>query len=117
MNRKVLLESEGRAAQTERFAEDHGCDQLNVRVQIAAWIFDGFTGRAVAAAALRRNVEMTPLSVYWQGKVLQVGLHLGFAAVDVKEIRRGVKELAIALEEVGKVAGGPSELRQRNDGA
>jgi hypothetical protein len=30
------------------------------------------------------------------------GLQLGFAAVDSKEIRRGVRELAIALERASK---------------
>jgi len=49
-------------------------------------------------AAFRRNVEVTPLSGYYQGQLSREGLHLGFAAVDAREIRRGVKELAVALE-------------------
>jgi GntR family transcriptional regulator/MocR family aminotransferase len=77
---------------------------IEAGLQTAAWVCDGLTGRAVAAAASKRNVEVMPLSAHWQGKVLREGLHLGFAAVDVKEIRRGVRELAIALEGALKVA-------------
>ena len=34
--------------------------------------------------------------------MLREGLQLGFAAVDAQEIRRGVRELAIALEAQSK---------------
>jgi hypothetical protein len=37
-------------------------------------------------------------------RVLKEGLQLGFAASDVKEIRRGVAELAIALEQERKLS-------------
>jgi DNA-binding transcriptional MocR family regulator len=66
-----------------------------------------------AAAAAKRNVEVTPLAHYRFGRVRQPGrqvravaqgLQLGFAAVDVKEIRRGVRELVIALEAERKAA-------------
>jgi GntR family transcriptional regulator / MocR family aminotransferase len=51
-------------------------------------------------------VEVTPLSRYSRGRLARDGLQLGFAAVDVPEIRRGVRELARALEEVrGAVPG------------
>jgi GntR family transcriptional regulator/MocR family aminotransferase len=77
---------------------------IEAGLQTAAWISSGLTGTAVAVAAAKHNVEVTALSEYWQGKVLREGMHLGFAAVDVKEIRRGVRELAIAMEEALKVA-------------
>lgn len=48
--------------------------------------------------AAKREVEVTPLSRYSHGRMAREGLQLGFAAVDAKEIRRGVRELAIALE-------------------
>ncbi len=78
---------------------------IEAGLQTAAWVSNGLTGAAVAAAASRRHVEVMALSEYWQGKVLREGLHLGFAAVDAKEIRRGVRELAIAIEAALKVAG------------
>jgi len=43
-------------------------------------------------------VEVVPLSRYTRGRSAREGLELGFAAVDAREIRRGVRELAIALE-------------------
>lgn len=45
-----------------------------------------------------RDVEVTPLSRYSRGPLTRDGLQLGFAAVDEAEIRRGVRELAAALE-------------------
>jgi DNA-binding transcriptional MocR family regulator len=50
------------------------------------------------AAAAKHNVDVTPVDRYSQGKVVPDGLQLGFAALDVQEIRRGVRDLAIALE-------------------
>jgi DNA-binding transcriptional MocR family regulator len=71
---------------------------IEAGLQTAAWMSCGLTGEAAAAAASRRNVEVTSLGEYYQGGVSREGLHLGFAAVDAREIRRGVKELATALE-------------------
>jgi len=71
---------------------------IEAGLQTAAWISCGLTGEAAAVAAARRNVEVTPLNGYYQVEVSREGLHLGFAAVDAREIRRGVKELAVALE-------------------
>jgi DNA-binding transcriptional MocR family regulator len=58
--------------------------------EIRLWLF--------AAAAAKQGVEVTPLSRYSHGGMVREGLQLGFAAMDAKEIRRGVRELAIALE-------------------
>ena len=52
---------------------------------------------AVAAAAAKRNVEVTPLSRYYCTPGSRNGLYMGFAAVDPVEIRRGVRELEVAL--------------------
>jgi GntR family transcriptional regulator/MocR family aminotransferase len=73
-------------------------------LQTAAQLGGGLDGESVAAAAARRNVEVTPLSRYSLGKSTREGLHLGFAAVNVREIRHGVKELAIALDGLLKVS-------------
>ena len=67
-------------------------------LQTAGWLSGGIDGELAAAAAAKRDVEVTPLSRYSRGRMAREGLQLGFAAVDVKEIRRGVRELAIALE-------------------
>jgi GntR family transcriptional regulator/MocR family aminotransferase len=77
---------------------------IEAGLQTAAWIRGGLTGKAAAAAASRRNVEVIPLSEYCQTGNVREGLQLGFAAVDGKEIRRGVGALAAALEEAGKAA-------------
>jgi DNA-binding transcriptional MocR family regulator len=50
-----------------------------------------FASSAVTKAAAARNVEVSP--VRWK----RDGLKLGFAAVDAREIRRGVRELANAI--------------------
>jgi GntR family transcriptional regulator/MocR family aminotransferase len=66
-------------------------------LQTAGWLPSGLDGESVAAAAAERGVEVTPLSRYSHLRMAREGLQLGFAAVDGKEIRRGVRELAIAL--------------------
>ncbi len=67
-------------------------------LQTAGWLRRGLNAEQVAAAAATRGVEVTPLSRYHQGAAPREGLQLGFAAVDSKEIRRGVRELTITLE-------------------
>jgi GntR family transcriptional regulator / MocR family aminotransferase len=66
-------------------------------LQIAGWLHGGLNAESVATAAATRGVEVTALSRYRQGASVREGLQLGFAAVDSKEIRRGVRELTITL--------------------
>jgi GntR family transcriptional regulator/MocR family aminotransferase len=67
-------------------------------LQVAGWLCDGLDGESATAAAARRDIEVSPLGRYSRGRLAREGLRLGFAAVDTVEIRRGVRELAIALE-------------------
>jgi GntR family transcriptional regulator / MocR family aminotransferase len=67
-------------------------------LQTAGWLSRGIDSELAAAAAAKRDVEVTPLSRYSHGKMACEGLQLGFAAMDATEIQRGVRELAIALE-------------------
>ena len=50
-------------------------------------------------AAAKRGVEVIPLDWYSRGRLTREGLQLCFAALDAREIRRGVQELAIALQD------------------
>jgi GntR family transcriptional regulator/MocR family aminotransferase len=84
-------------------------------LQTAAWLHEGMDGEAAVAAAAQRKVEVTPLSRYSRGAPVREGLQLGFAAVDGPEIRRGVRELAIALEgelAASKEGGRPARRRR-----
>jgi GntR family transcriptional regulator/MocR family aminotransferase len=65
-------------------------------LQTAGWLTAGIDGESAARAAAKRDVDVTPLSHYGRGAL--VGLQLGFAAVDTREIRRWVRELTITLE-------------------
>jgi GntR family transcriptional regulator/MocR family aminotransferase len=67
-------------------------------LQIAGWLHGGLNAESVATAAAMRGVEVTALSRYRQGTAVREGLQLGFAAVDSTEIRRGVRDLTITLE-------------------
>ena len=90
-------------------------------LQTAGWLAPGLGEAASAAAAAARGVEVVPLGHYRRlgrrlgrrdaaggrgpgsaakaaaGGADRQGLQLGFAAVDPREIRRGVRELGIAL--------------------
>jgi GntR family transcriptional regulator/MocR family aminotransferase len=72
---------------------------IEAGLQTVGWLSNGMIGEGTAEAAAKRGVEVIPLSWYSRGRLAREGLHLGFAAVDTREIRRGVQELAIALED------------------
>ena len=81
----------------ERLAGILEVSDIEAGLQTAAWLAKGIDAEAVAKAAFARAVDVTPLSRHARAARLN-GLHLGFAAIDAKEIRRGMRELAIAVE-------------------
>lgn len=88
----VLLQ-EGRA-QLDGLVEISG---IEAGLQTVGWLSGGKTGIEAQRAAAARGVEVTPISRYARAPMGREGLHLGFAAVDAREIRRGVRELSVAL--------------------
>ena len=71
---------------------------MEAGLQIAGWLSDPIDSESAALAAASREVDVTPLSRYSRGRLARDGLLLGFAAMDNQEIRRGVADLAVALE-------------------
>jgi GntR family transcriptional regulator/MocR family aminotransferase len=67
-------------------------------LQTVGWLAPGIQAERAAAEAARVEVEVIPLSRYCSRRVLRQGLLLGFAAVDIRELGRGVEQLARALE-------------------
>jgi GntR family transcriptional regulator/MocR family aminotransferase len=78
--------------------------RVEAGLQTAAWLRGGLDSESVAKAAAARGVEVVPLGRYSRGGLAREGLQLGFAAVDEVELRRGVRELARALEMEAKAA-------------
>ncbi len=89
----VLMESA-----RQRLAGLLEISNVEAGLQTVGWLRRGIDAQSAAKAAAARDVEVIPLSRYARGNVAQDGLQLGFAAVDTREIRRGVLELAAALE-------------------
>jgi GntR family transcriptional regulator / MocR family aminotransferase len=73
--------------------------EVEAGLQTVGWLY-GVAADAAVSAARARGVDVTSLASYG-ARGLQ-GLQLGFAAVRPGEIRRGVRELAIAIESVCK---------------
>lgn len=73
--------------------------EIEAGLQTVGWLHKRIDGETATKAAAARDVEVFPLSRYSRGRIAREGLQLGFAAVEAREIRRGVQELAIALEE------------------
>jgi GntR family transcriptional regulator/MocR family aminotransferase len=67
-------------------------------LQTVGWLKGGIRAERVVELAAERLVEVVPLSRYVSGKSRPNGLILGFAAVDPRELRRGVEELGKILE-------------------
>ncbi len=98
----VLLE-EGRA-RLEGLVEISG---IEAGLQTVGWLCGDVTGLHAERAAAQRGVEVASLARYARAPLKREGVQLGFAAVDVDEIRRGVRELEVALStrEGGRDAG------------
>jgi GntR family transcriptional regulator/MocR family aminotransferase len=66
-------------------------------LQTIGWLPPGVRAETVAASAEKKNVEVIPLQRYAFGRVRGNGIVLGFAAVEPRELRRGIEELAAVL--------------------
>jgi GntR family transcriptional regulator/MocR family aminotransferase len=95
----VLLESA-----REKLAGLLEISEIEAGLQTVGWLPEGIDAESATRAAAARGVEVFPLSRYSQGRIAREGLQLGFAAVDPREIRRGVQELAAALKEERKAS-------------
>jgi GntR family transcriptional regulator/MocR family aminotransferase len=100
--REVYAERRGVLLETAREKLAGLVDIMGVEagLQTAGYLLNGIKGEAAVAAAAKRNVEVLSLSRYCRGKVEREGLKLGFAASDPAEIRRGMRDLATALEKL-----------------
>jgi GntR family transcriptional regulator/MocR family aminotransferase len=68
-------------------------------LQTVGWLARGISAKQAAHEAAKHEVEVIPLSRYFSRvRSGRQGLLLGFAAVDTRELRRGVEQLARALE-------------------
>jgi GntR family transcriptional regulator / MocR family aminotransferase len=72
--------------------------EVEAGLQTVGWLASGIRADVAAKEAARRDVEVIPISRYTSRRFARQGLLLGFAAVDARELRRGVDELARALE-------------------
>jgi GntR family transcriptional regulator/MocR family aminotransferase len=73
---------------------------IEAGLQTSATLLKGINGDAAVKAAAERGVEVGSLARYCRGREHPSGLILGFAAVEPKEIKRGVRQLAAALRSV-----------------
>ncbi len=71
---------------------------IEAGLQTVGWLAPGIAADRAAEEAARREVEVIPLSRYSSRRFGRQGLLLGFAAVDARELRRGVEQLGRALE-------------------
>lgn len=91
--RSVLIE-EAR----EKLGDAIKIGEVEAGLRTVGWLKRGISAERVAREAAKHDVEVVPLSRYAYGRSPRNGLVLGFAAVDARELRRGVEGLARALE-------------------
>jgi GntR family transcriptional regulator/MocR family aminotransferase len=87
-------------AARERLQGEVEISNVEAGLQTIGWLRGGIKAESVERAAAERNVEVRPLSRYAYGRAPRNGIVLGFAAVEPRELRRGVEELARVLEGV-----------------
>lgn len=66
-------------------------------LQTVGWVKRGLSADRLSRQAAEKNVEVIPLKRYSFGRAPENGIVLGFAAVEPKELRRGVEELTRVL--------------------
>jgi GntR family transcriptional regulator / MocR family aminotransferase len=71
--------------------------RVEAGLQTTGWLARGLRAESVTAAAAERGVEVMPVGWYALCGRTREGLHLGFAAIAAKEIRRGVRELEAVM--------------------
>jgi GntR family transcriptional regulator / MocR family aminotransferase len=91
------------AAGSERLAGWLELSPVEAGLQTCGRLAPGIDAEAVARAAADRGVQVEPLARFYRAGAPISGLQLGFAAVDEREIRRGVRELAAVLEAAARV--------------
>jgi GntR family transcriptional regulator/MocR family aminotransferase len=89
----VLLEST-----REKLSDVLEISNVEAGLQTIGWLKSQLNAEAAAARAIEQDVEVIPLNRYAWGRTRNQGLVLGFAAVDPPEIKRGVDQLAVALD-------------------
>jgi len=72
--------------------------EVEAGLRTVGWLQGGILAERAAEAAAKYDVEVVPLSRYAYGRARRDGIVLGFAAVDARELRRGVEQLGKALE-------------------
>jgi GntR family transcriptional regulator/MocR family aminotransferase len=72
--------------------------KVEAGLQTVGWLQHRIDAEVAASAAAERNVELVPLRRYAFGRASRNGIVLGFAAVEPRELRRGVDELAAVLD-------------------
>jgi GntR family transcriptional regulator/MocR family aminotransferase len=81
-------------------------------LQTVGWLAQGIRAERAAEEAAKHEVEVIALSRYSSRlRSGRPGLLLGFAAVDTRELRRGVEQLARALEVCRRERGTDREHR------
>jgi GntR family transcriptional regulator / MocR family aminotransferase len=68
-------------------------------LQTVGWLNAGGDAKSVAKRAAERGIEVVALSDFWRGGTPRQGLQLGFAAIEPREIKRGLVELRKILRE------------------
>jgi GntR family transcriptional regulator/MocR family aminotransferase len=68
-------------------------------LQTMGWLRPGVDAAEVARKAALHNIEVIPLGAFYGGDTVRQGLQLGFAAVEPREIRRGLTGLASIIRQ------------------
>lgn len=98
--REVYAERLGvlRAGAQEYWGERLVVPDIDAGLQTVGWLDERFAATKVVQAAAARDVELVELSRLTQRPLTPDGVQLGFAAVDVRELRRGIDAIAAVLD-------------------
>lgn len=92
--RDALVRAAGRVPALEFTHTDTG-------LHAVGWLPAGTDDRRVSVAALAHGIEAAPISTYYLGPCPRPGLVIGYGALTTRQIREGVRRLAVAIDEAG----------------
>lgn len=79
---------------------------IEAGLQTIGWLRQGIDATSAIQAAALHDIELTPLRHYTTRPLEREGVQLGFAAIEPRDIRRGVQQLAAVLKSEAKIGPG-----------
>ncbi len=88
-----------RSAVREKLASRFELENTEAGILTTGWLQNGWCANSVAQRAAENNIEVVPVARFALRQRIPERLVLGFAAYTPQQIRKGIEQLALAMEQ------------------